>query len=119
MSRALRDGAPTLKRLQLIKQCCLQLIDLFVALEHETFWLNQMGKWEAEIIHRSGSVEAGWVWKIGEGMQVITEAVLSRDKEILASSMNGCQMEEGGTLKYNMPGVLERRSEQGCQTLQW
>lgn len=86
--------------MQLIKQCSLQLIELFVALEHETLWLNQMGKREAEIIRRSGRVEAGRAWEIREGRQVITEAVVSRDMEIPASSMDGCQMEEGGTLKY-------------------
>lgn len=41
-----------------------------------------------------------WIWReIRRGKQVITEAVLSRDEEMPTSSLDACQMEEGGTLR--------------------
>lgn len=95
----------TLKRLHLSK---LWLEDLFVVLEHEKLWLKQIGKWEAENLHSSVYVEAGWEFR--RGRQVITDAVLSRDEKVLSSSVDSCQMEEGGTLKeVSKSDILEER----------
>lgn len=57
------------------------------------------------------------MWReIREGRRVVTVDVLSREEEMLPPSMDGCQREEGGTLRTH---ILEcfNKGQLGCQAL--